>query len=139
MHSTNGTGAEYRTHPGSLADLPVVVASEFADWEPPWYRAVFRGEDHPAPTATGLSQAEKRYLEIVVSNPGKGSSFYPKLARISARKALQIRKRLLDLGYIKERQVSVRNRGRPSTLLEPTPRAREELEATGEAKEGGKI
>ena len=132
MHSTNTTGRENRNHLGNLVDLPIVVASEYVDWEPDWFRVASGGEDHPASTGPRLSHAEERFLKAVVSNPGRRASAYPRLAKVGARKALQMRKRLLDLAYIREHQVNIKRRGRPPTFLEPTGRG---CDASGMASE----
>ena len=135
MHSSNTTGTEKRTHPGSLLGLPTIVANEFTAWEPDWFRAVSHAEaSRPTSAGSELGDVERRFLHAIVNNPGRRSSENPKLARVGARRALQIRERLLALGYIKEQRVSMTKRGRPSTLFEPTRRAHDELRPGSEAE-----
>ena len=113
----------------TLEDLPTVVAEEFSGWVPEWAR-----EEPPeaAPgstnTITVLEPVERRLLEAVVKQPGGPSSRYPKLAGTSHRKALKVRKRLVELGFLREEQVNTKARGRASIILTPTDRAVEFLQ-----------
>jgi hypothetical protein len=115
---------------GDLLDLPVVVATEYRNWLPGWLESEHGGSAEGARSAgSGLSQDEIRFLEIIINNPGHPSSAYPKLAKMSTKRALAIRKRLVELNYLREEKVNVKNRGRACILLEPTPRASQLIQA----------
>ena len=70
-----------------------------------------------------IKEEEICYLRVIADRPGQPSSTYAKLARIGSKKALQIRKRMVQLGYIREHEVYTAKRGRPSIILELTPKA----------------
>lgn len=93
---------------GNLLDLPVEVAAEFRDWVPDWL------QQGP------LSTEEMRFLKVVIGNPGQASSVYPKLAQMSVNKAVKTRKRLVELGYLRETSVRTKARGRASIIVEAT-------------------
>ena len=112
--------ANTRANLGDLLDLPVTAATQFANWN----RDVAapesgEAEADPATVTARLSDAEMRYLRAVVENPGKPSSVYPKLAQMGSRRALKIRSRLRDLGYLREHQVATGGRGRNAIVIEP--------------------
>ena len=134
MHSDLKRGKTPTDGLGPLANLPSVIASEFADWEPEWFRAQSAKGTAPSSSGSHPSPVEMRYLQAVVSCPGQPSSVYAKLAGISARKALQVRKRLVELGCIREHVVNAAGRGRPSILLEPTAQAQKTLDGASEAE-----
>ncbi len=73
----------------------------------------------PANPSQGLSELELRYLKAVIGSPGKPSSGYAKLARISGQRALEIRRRLVTEGFLREHSVSTGHRGPPAVVLEP--------------------
>ncbi len=114
--------ANARANLGDLLDLPVTAATQFASWNRD-VAAPESGEaeaDRGTVTATARpSHAEMRYLRAVVENPGKPSSVYPKLAQMGSRRALKIRGRLRDLGYLREHQVATGGRGRNAIVIEP--------------------
>ncbi len=101
-----------------LAAIPTVIADE---------RTV-RESIRASPTADSagwrsgepeVSDAELRYVHAVVNNPGVPSSSLPRLARISPKRAQNIRRRLVELGYLREHGVSTGKRGRTAIVLEP--------------------
>ena len=107
-----------------LSSLRTVDAPEFANWQPDWVKeepAAAVGDSEETNPRFGPS--ELRYLQAVVDNPGKPSSHYPKLAGLSPRKALEIRKRLVEQKYLREEQVNISSRGRASIILTLTRRA----------------
>ena len=73
-------------------------------------------------SAPVLTDLERRYLQAVVGNPGKASSFYARAVRVSGRRAAEIRVRLVKEGYVRQHEVTGK-RGRTSILLEPLPPA----------------
>jgi hypothetical protein len=134
MRPEDGKSKAFNEGPGPLGDLPSEIASEFVDWVPPWLQAQFAKAASSSPGRSHLSQAETCYLQAVVSCPGQPSSAYAQLAGISARKALQVRKRLVELGCVREHVVNAAGRGRPSILLEPTAQAQKTLDGASEAE-----
>ena len=100
-----------------LMDLETVAADEFINWLPPKPAAKYRS---PAPASEkDHSDAELRYIEAVINNPGTPSSALAKLARVGPQRAQKIRRRLVDLGYLREHSVSTGKRGRAAIVLEP--------------------
>lgn len=101
-----------------LLDLPTVVADEFANW-----RSTATNASSSATARTGtrktLSDAEIRYIQAVVGNPGTPSSELPKLAQISSKRAQKIRSRLVELEYLRQHRVTTGKRGRAAVVLEP--------------------
>ncbi len=67
----------------------------------------------------GLPSDDERYLTAVRENPGRNSSEYAKLARMSGASALKSRKRLVAAGLIREHRVATGARGRSAIVLEP--------------------
>ena len=124
---------------GQLANLPTEVASEFVNWEPDWYKKESPGGPTKGSENSTLDKAEEKYLRSIIDYPQMASTEYPKIAGISTRKALKLRKQLTDLGYIREHVVNITNRGRPSIILEPTPQALQELQAISKEKPGGQL
>lgn len=114
--------------PGELADLPVTRDSGFVLLDDDLW------EDAPAErrpiTSSGLQVdgREQRFLEAVVTHSGEPSSAYAKLARMSSKTALKARKRLIELGLLKEEKLNANARGRSVILLRPTEAARRLLE-----------
>ncbi len=76
------------------------------------------GSTPPTP-APGLPPDDRRYLDAVRANPGRNSSEYAKLARMSGATALACRKRLVVAGLIREHRVATGSRGRSAIVLEP--------------------
>jgi hypothetical protein len=66
-----------------------------------------------------LSPDDQRFLEAVRSAPGRNSSEYAKLARMSGAAALASRQRLVAAGFLREHQVATGRRGRQAIVLEP--------------------
>jgi len=124
---------------GQLANLPTEVATEFVNWEPDWYKKESPGDSAKDSEYSTLGKAEKKYLRAIIDYPKMASTEYPKIAGMSTRKALKLRRRLTDLGYIREHVVSTANRGRPSIILEPTPKALQELQAISKEKPEEKL
>lgn len=124
---------------GQLANLPTEVATEFVNWEPDWYKKESPGGPAEDSEYSTLGKAEEKYLRAIIDFPKMASTEYPKIAGMSTRKALKLRKRLTDLGCIREHVVSTANRGRPSIILEPTPQGLQELQAVSKEKDGEKL
>lgn len=112
----------------TLAAIRTVPAPEFARWQP--FHSVELSSE-PAAVAPELSKGELAFLAAVVASPGLPSSEYSKIAGISGKRCIEIRKRLIDLGYIREHELATGGRGRTSIILEPLERA---AEVKGEAK-----
>lgn len=66
-----------------------------------------------------LSPDEQRLLDAVRAAPGRKSSDYAKLARMSGAAALACRHRLVAAGLLREHQVATGRRGRQAIVLEP--------------------
>jgi len=113
---------------GELARLPTHVAHEFVDWRPGRCNEKSPITQEREPSSTELSEGEMRYLRVIVNKPGEMSSAYAKMARVSARKAQEMRKRLVGLGYMREHEVNTAGSGRPSIILEPTALGIKKLE-----------
>jgi hypothetical protein len=78
--------------------------------------------DTQSPTQElGLSPDDQRFLDVVREAPGRNSSEYAKLARMSGVAALASRRRLVAAGLIREHQVATGRRGRQAIVLEPLP------------------
>lgn len=110
----------------ALLALPTEPADGFANWEPGATPSAHRASaesDSTSHTAQ-LSDAELRYLRAVIDNPGQPSSAYPKLAGIGPRRAQEIRRRLVEQGYLREHTVNTGRRGRAAIVLEPLEPAR---------------
>jgi hypothetical protein len=128
------TGEEADTDaPDDLAALETVVAEEFIEWLPTKSAA----ECRPTTREPGRSQsdADVRYLQAVISNPGTPSSALPKLARMSPKRAQRIRRRLVEQGFLREHRVATGKRGRSAIVLEPLERALEIVRVS--RREGG--
>ena len=107
-----------------------VVTEEFTEWESEYFRKnVMIGHGGGRAPDSELDRSERYYLKVVIENPAQPSSTYHKLARMSTRRALDIRRRLVDLGYLCEARVNLSKRGRAAIVLEPTPRALELFES----------
>jgi hypothetical protein len=104
----------------ALDALPTVFADEFAHWQP-HHVAHLSGTSAPANSTPTLSDAETRFLKAVVEHPGQPSSRYAKLAGIGGRQTIEIRQRLVQLGFLRVHPVATSSRGRQSIILEPLP------------------
>lgn len=117
-----------------LLALPVEPASEFAAWSADKHADIFENPLESARAGAAgpiLSDAEIRFLQAVVAHPGQPSSAYPKQAGIGAQQAQKARKRLVELGFLREHRVNTGGRGRASLILEPIEAATEALKAAG--------
>jgi len=104
----------------ALDDLPTAPALEFADWRPGHsIKISIAPQAGPPP----LSETETRYLKAIIAHKGKPSSVYAKIASISGKRAADIRKRLVNDGYLREHTVATGRRGRGAIVLEPLDRA----------------
>lgn len=115
------------THSDPLTELnalPVVEATEFRNWRPdPAISS--QTPTSKGTTPTTLCDAELRFLTVVVAQPCKPSSTYPKLAKISPKRAKAIRKHLIDLGFLREQTLQTNLRGRSAIILEPLQPAKQ--------------
>lgn len=99
-----------------LRRLPALFAEEYEGWTPERAMTI-----HAAGSSRrdDLSDVELRFLRAVVEHPGQKSSEYARLAAISGKRAIEIRKKLANLGYIREHRVATGGRGRNAIVLEP--------------------
>jgi len=107
-----------------LMSLPTVEAKEFNDW--PSVKSHSNNRSSVTDTETnksGLSHAEIRFINTVINNPNSPSSSLSKLAGVSPSKAQELRKSLVDLGYLLENKVATGKRGRESIIVRATPSA----------------
>ncbi|MCC6970883.1 MAG: hypothetical protein IT434_11760 [Phycisphaerales bacterium] len=75
-----------------------------------------------------LNEADVRFLRVVVANPGVPSSMLPKLAEVSPRRAIALRKSLTDAGLLRSHAVSRAGKGREAIVLEVTPEGHRALQ-----------
>ena len=103
-----------------LPDLKTVYASEFNAWG----RASDINSPQPSVHKVALFASEQEYsfCKAVCQHPMQHSSNYPKLARISSKKAKQAREQLIAKSYIREHRLDSGGRGRSSILLEVLPK-----------------
>ncbi len=106
-----------------LDALPTVPAEEYANWEAHPVLRVTPAQDSASPSA--LDDAERRFLEVVLADPGRPSSHYAKQTGLSGKRAAVIRARLVSLGLLREHQVATGARGRRAIVLEPLAPARD--------------
>ncbi len=116
--------SEAKASVSALDDLPTVPAPEFADWRPSHTIQISIAPQAGPPP---LSETEIRYLQAIIANKGKPSSVYAKIASISGKRAAEIRKRLVNDGYLREHAVATGQRGRSAIILEPLDRAYEAI------------
>ncbi len=75
---------------GALADLPTVFAQEYTDWQPE--SEIDLGTiDQAAETVFTLSEIERRFLTIVIENPGERVGILARRAGVSGKRAAAIR------------------------------------------------
>jgi hypothetical protein len=94
----------------------------FANQDPS--TAVADAATNPGSESTGgsaLTADDRRLLAAVREAPGRNSSEYAKLARMSGVAALACRRRLVAAGLIREHQIATGRRGRQAIVLEPVP------------------
>ena len=116
--------------------LPTEAAVEYADWRPGGGGTPVTSHNMKS-TTPGLSEAEFEYLRAVVDYPGQPSGAYPKLAGIGTRRAQEVRKRLVELGFVREHRVNTSGRGRAAIVLEPLDAARRIV--TQDRQDGGGV
>ena len=102
----------------SLATGKLVQAAEFSKS----HRDSLTGSntiscDSSSKTADGV---EIKLLRVIVENPMRPSSQYPKLAGISPNTFKKVRPTLKDKGFISEHKLQANTRGRSTILLGPT-------------------
>jgi hypothetical protein len=114
-----------------LDKLPTVPAAEFERWTPDGTPVEIRVHGPVHDQSQPLDVHETRFLRTVVDQPGQRACSYAKSAQVSARRAMQIRRRLVELGLLQEHAVMSNTRGRPSIILEPTREAFELLKKLG--------
>lgn len=112
----------------ALDDLHTVPAVNFANWEPHHVIEVRQVETQPQPRWT---EPEWRYVRAVVAEPGKASSYYARLAGVNGKRAAEIRRRLIDGGYIREHALATERRGRTAIVIEPLEPAIEVVRTGG--------
>jgi hypothetical protein len=134
----------------ALDVLPVIPAPEFSQWTPWGQRSapVTLKSDKQSVTASltkcdanvigqesgistsginpdpiaqfSLTEHQRRLLIAVVDHPLEPLTSYPKLACIKPSDAKKARIALVELGLIRIRTVSIKGRGRPPKIIEPT-------------------
>ena len=107
----------------TLLALPTEAAEEFRNWRPRGWTMASSAGCQGAVSRASLSEAERRYLQVVVDHPAQPSSKYPSLAGIGIHQAISIRRILVERGYLREHKVNTGRRGRASIVLEPLPAA----------------
>ena len=103
----------------ALMALPTVMAPDFASGS----RSTNASSATIASGTAPLSDVEARFLRAVLEQPESPSSALPKLLRISARRAIEIREGLIARGMLRVHRVNTQARGRAALLLEPLPAA----------------
>jgi hypothetical protein len=87
------------------------------------------------PAVAPLNGAEVRFLRAVAAKPGQPSAEYARKLGLNGTKAAAIRRRLVDLGLVREHTVARKAQGKPALLLESTDKASRALGDT----EGGDL
>ena len=98
-----------------LITLPTVRAEEFANWGPLLAEGGQCSKQEISPFA---SIQEYRFCKAVDQTGLKSSSTYSKLAGVSSKTAVAVRRKLVASGYIREHLVDSVRRGRSAILLE---------------------
>jgi len=106
----------------SLLALPTEEAAEFSAWRPNG-----AGRNHRTVPTAGLTAVEVRFLRAVIDNPAGSSSALPRKLQISARRSIEIRRALIEGGYLREHRVNLGARGRAAIVLEALAPAFEAL------------
>lgn len=115
---------------GPLSQLPTIEAVEFANWTPDGQSPNRKAPNQATPESTGTHDAALlKLLQAIVDHPGMPSSKYPKLAQMSPRKAVEVRKQLVEQGLVRETELQTKARGRAAIVLTPTQAATEVLHA----------
>ncbi|AQQ70920.1 hypothetical protein SMSP2_01283 [Limihaloglobus sulfuriphilus] len=129
MNLNRNTGVDTdRANP--FPELKVIPAKEFADW-PSSPKIALTSRRVTIPRVFESKQ-EYLFCKAVVDTPMKPSSEYPKIAGISPNKARDVRKKLIDMKYIKENVLETGGRGRSTILLEALPEGIQAIEKYGE-------
>lgn len=123
------TDADVLQSQSPLASIPTIPYPEAATWTPRPTATVRTKQPstkkQSSEEQSPLSEVERRYLRAVVDMQGKPSSFYSAAAKVSGKRGGEIRKRLIDEGYIRAYPVAGKARGRPALVLEPLLKAHE--------------
>lgn len=101
-----------------LMALPTVPALEFQNWGS---EEVELASTPAQPSGPFASETEFRFCKAVIENPMLACSAYPKLAGISSKTAVLVRRSLVDKGFVHEHILDSGKRGPSSLLLEATP------------------
>ncbi len=102
----------------ALAHLPIVPATEYANWVPhPVATIRSNSGTKERGSVPNLTAAEIEFLRLVVTRPGQKSSAYAR--NLNGKRATKIRARLVELGLVREHELSISKRGRPAIVLEP--------------------
>lgn len=104
----------------ALRALPTVPADEFQNWQP---RHLIELSSLEQNAQENLSEAHEHFLAVVIENPGMKVSAIAKIAGLSGKRAAEIRRDLVQAGYLREHQVATAGRGRNAIVLEPLPAA----------------
>lgn len=107
----------------ALASLHTVPAEEFADWHPDHVVDLGVRPDE----GSELSEEGRRYLRLVVEQPGQKARFYAKNLGMNGSRSAKVRRRLVELGLVREHRLATAARGRPALILEPLDGAQEAL------------
>ena len=122
---------------GPLSQLPTIEATEFSDWTPDGKRSDPKPARPSDPSSTAsMDSSLLRLLRAIADNPGLASSKYSKLAHMSPRKAVEVRKQLAKQGLIRETEIQTKARGRGALVLTPTEKGASVLANHGHDQEG---
>ena len=116
----------------ALMALPTMMAPEFA----PGSRKSDASNANASSNTAPLSDVEARFLRALLQEPQTPSSALPKLLRISARRAIEVREGLIARGMLRVHRVNTGSRGRAALLLEPLPPA---IAALKEIESGSEV
>ncbi|MBI3852690.1 MAG: hypothetical protein HY298_20745 [Verrucomicrobia bacterium] len=123
------TNAEVEQSLAPLHKLPTRFDDRFTHWQP---HQVVEVQEPPKAEVPILTENELRLLRAVVNKPGQSVSHYCRVTRLNGRRLAEIRKRLLNQGYIREHALALRPRGRASIVIEPLAPAIEAVRANPE-------
>ncbi len=115
----------------ALGDIPLVRAIEFFE------SVETEVEVSPAASSPFTDQREYQFCKAVVDHPLQPSSRYPKLAGVSSKAAVKLRRALVAKGFIRERIIDSGGRGRSTILLDPLGAGRVALTEHESGKDGG--
>ena len=115
----------------ALGDMPLVPAAEF-------FESSETGAVVPPLASSSFSdEREYRFCKAVADHPLWPSSRYPKLAGVSSKTAVKIRRALVAKSFVRERIVDSGGKGRSTILLEPLEACRTALTEHESGKGGG--